>query len=237
MLMQTRKQAIASAQESADVVQLQTEMQAIASARENGDVVELGEGAIIDVGVVIGYPLARSENSSLIIGPNAHIRHGTVIYVGSHIGSNLETGHHVVIREQNSIGDSLRIWSNSTIDYGCRIGNNVKIHGNVYVAQFTIIEDDVFLAPGVTIANDVHPGCPLSSACMRGPTIKQGAQIGVNSTILPFITIGERALIGAGSVVTKDVPPGCVVYGSPVKVKGRIDDLRCLAGLRDRPYR
>jgi hypothetical protein len=31
------------------------------------------------------------------------------------------------------------------VDYGCRIGNRVKIHTGVYVAQFTVIEDDVFI--------------------------------------------------------------------------------------------
>ena len=43
----------------------------------------------------------------------------------------------------------------------------MKIHCNVYVAQFTTIEDDVFMAPGVTIANDPHPIC---TKCMQGPT-------------------------------------------------------------------
>jgi acetyltransferase-like isoleucine patch superfamily enzyme len=150
-----------------------------------------------------------------------------VVYAGTTIGNGLQTGHHVVIREENRIGDNLNIWNNSTIDYGCQIGSNVKIHTNVYVAQFTTIEDDVFLAPGVTIANDPRPGCPHAKDCMRGPTIKRGAQLGCNVTVLPYVTIGARALIGAGTVVTKDVPDGAVVVGNPGHAINVVDELRC----------
>ena len=45
--------------------------------------------------------------------------------------------------------------------------------------------------------------------------MRAGAQIGVNVTILPYVTIGVGAIIGAGSVVTRDVPPGVVAYGNP----------------------
>jgi acetyltransferase-like isoleucine patch superfamily enzyme len=85
----------------------------------------------------------------------------------------------------------------------------------------------------VMIANDMHPGCPNSAECMRGPIIKRGVQIGVNVTLVPFITIGERSLIGSGSVVTRDVPPESVVYGNPARVQGSIRDLTCRTQIRD----
>jgi acetyltransferase-like isoleucine patch superfamily enzyme len=156
-----------------------------------------------------------------------------VIYAGSAIGAELETGHNVVIREENTIGDGLSIWNSSTIDYGCVIGDGVKIHCNVYVAQFTTLEDDVFLAPGVTIVNDPHPLCGL---CMRGPTIKRGARIGGNVTLLSHITIGEGALIGAGSVVTNDIPAHSVAYGNPAHPVKSVDELTCPFELVERPY-
>jgi acetyltransferase-like isoleucine patch superfamily enzyme len=205
--------------------------------QENSNTVRLGEGAIIDDGVTLGYPAARCKDHLLTVGPGARIRSGTVIYSGSSIGQNLETGHNVVIREQNIIGDNLRIWGSSTIDYGCCIGNNVRIHNRVYVAQFTQIEDNVFLGPGVTFTNDIHPGCPNAVKCMEGPRIKKGAQIGANTCVLPRIIIGENAVIGAGSVVTKDVPPGAVAYGNPAQIVCSIEDLVCTTGLTDKPYK
>jgi acetyltransferase-like isoleucine patch superfamily enzyme len=198
--------------------------------------VRLGDGAIIDAGVTLGYPTSRVDDHALVIGPGAHIRSGSIIYEGTRIGCNFETSHNVVIREQNIIGDNLCIWANSVIDYGCIIGNNVKIHSNVYIAQFTIIEDDVFLAPHVCIANDIHPGCLMSKECMKGPIIKKGAQIGINSSLLPGVTIGEYSVIGSGSVVTIDIPPGVVAYGNPARVMGGIEDMVCTNGLLDKPY-
>jgi len=191
------------------------------------DHVLLEQPSVVDEGVELGYPTGRRiADRALRIGADAHLRSGTVIYAGTTIGEGLQTGHNVVIREENVIGDHVGIWSNSVIDYGCRIGNNVKIHSNVYVAQFTTIEDDAFLAPGVSVANDMRPLC---AECTHagGPTIKRGARIGVNVTILPGVTIGEYALVGAGSVVTRDVPPHAVVYGNPARVHTTVDDLDC----------
>jgi acetyltransferase-like isoleucine patch superfamily enzyme len=172
-----------------------------------------------------------------VMGANARIRAGSIIYGGSRIGDDFETGHNVVIREENRIGDHVSVWNNSVVDYGCVIGNGVKIHCNVYVAQFTILEDDVFMAPGVTIANDPHPGCEFSKECMRGPTIQRRAQLGVNVTVLPFVTIGERALIGSGAVVTRDIPAGMVAYGNPARVIRPVSELECTRGITDRPYK
>lgn len=198
----------------------------------------IGDNARIDDGVLMAYLSPRKGIArTLTIGRDATIRSGTVIYAGTTIGHNLETGHNVVIREENEIGDHFSIWNNSVVDYDCKIGINVKIHCNCYVAQFTTIEDDVFLAPGVTIANDIHPGCPDSKPCMKGPTLKKGVKVGVNVTILPYVVIGERSLIGSGAVVTRDVPPESVVYGNPARVHGSIYDLGCPTEIRDRgPY-
>lgn len=203
------------------------------------ELIFVGAGAIIDPSATLGERPVRSvAELTLCIGDNACIRSGSVIYAGSIIGTHFTTGHNVVVREENHIGDHVSVWGSSTVDYGCTIGNNVKIHTCVYVAQFTVIEDDVFLAPGVVIANDPHPGCSRARDCMRGPTIRRGARVGVNVTLLPFITIGERALIGAGSVVTKDVPPRALACGNPARVVGTIDSLRCVVDppLVERPY-
>jgi len=196
-----------------------------------------GKNLKADKSVVLGALSARLKKGALLkLGKNALIRSNAVLYAGSSIGDNLETGHNVVIREENIIGDNFSIWNNTTIDYGCKIGNNVKVHCNCYIAQFSVLEDGVFLAPGVVFANDIHPGCALSKKCMKGPVIKRGAKIGVNATILPFVTIGQNALVGGGSVVTKDVPANAVVYGNPARIKNSIDKLKCVSGLIDRPY-
>ena len=195
--------------------------------------VEVGDDARIDEGVILGYlPSRQIQTRALTIGRSPLIRSGCVLYAGTTIGAGLETGHNVVIREENRIGDGLRIWNNSTIDYGCIVGDRVKIHANCYVAQYTTLEDDVFLAPGVTIANDKYPGWDEAPVGLVGPRIRRGAQIGVNVTILPGIEIGAGALVGAGSVVTRDVAPGAVVVGNPAAAVRTVAELRSAPGMR-----
>lgn len=184
--------------------------------------IKIGKGCKIDKDVILGYPTGRPiKKTGVILGPHAVIRSGTVIYNSVRIGECFQTGHHVLIREENEIGNWVEIWANTVIDYGCKIGNNVKIHTNGYIPQYTLIEDDVFIAPGACFANDKYP----VSSKLEGPWIKKGARIGVNVTILPGVIVGEKAVIGAGSVVTKDVQPGDVVVGNPARVAGRVEDV------------
>ena len=184
--------------------------------------IQIGEGAQIDEDVILGYPSGRlPKGGALVLGKSAKIRSGSVLYQAVTIGDRFETGHHVIIREENKIGDAVSIWTNTVIDYGCQIASRVKIHANGYVAQFTVIEDDVFIAPGVIFANDKYPVSPH----LEGPRVKRGARIGVNVTILPGVTIGEEALVGAGSVVTKNVPARKVVVGNPARVVASIDEI------------
>lgn len=54
-------------------------------------------------------------------------------------------------------------------------------------------------------------------------TVREGASIGTNATILP-VEIGENALVGAGAVVTDDVPEGAIVAGNPTEIVGYVDE-------------
>jgi acetyltransferase-like isoleucine patch superfamily enzyme len=183
---------------------------------------------LIDPSAILGYASTRSDGRDLLLGPDARVRSGTVLYRGSVIGARLQTGHNVVVREECTIGDDVSVWSNTVVDYGCRIGDRVKIHANCYVAQFTEIEDDAFLAPGVTVANDLYPGQAASAELMSGPSIGAGAQVGVNVTILPFVRIGAGCLIGAGAVVARDIPPRRIAYGNPATVRGEVEGLTAI---------
>jgi acetyltransferase-like isoleucine patch superfamily enzyme len=186
---------------------------------------QVESGLDADPDVLLGYAPARPVTERLVLGRDARLRSGSVIYQGSSIGDRFETGHHVVVREQCQIGNDVCVWSGSVVDYGCRIGNSVKIHCNCYIAQFTEIGDGAFLAPGVTIANDLYPGCAASQEVMSGPHIGAGARIGVNVTILPFVRIGAGALVGAGATVTRDLPEQCVAFGNPAVVRSTVDQL------------
>jgi acetyltransferase-like isoleucine patch superfamily enzyme len=99
------------------------------------------------------------------------------------------------------------------------------MHSSVFVPEYTVLEDDVRLGPFVVLTNTKYPFSPGAKDTMKGPTLKQGAILGANVTVLPGVIIGRKALIGAGAVVTKDVPEGTVVIGNPGRIVKTLSDL------------
>ncbi len=138
------------------------------------------------------------------IGPNAKIGRGTIIY-GSTIGRNANIGSYVHIE-------------NAVIGNDCHIGNQTLIYSGL------TIEDDCIIAHAVCFTNDKLPTIErYKEITLHGnfvpqkSTVRRGAFIGANATILPGIEIGSGAVIGAGSVVTKSVPAGETWVGNPAR--------------------
>lgn len=200
----------------------------------------IGNGSMILENVIIGYPDGSILNEialkkvqiedhiyeGTVIGDNATIRPNSTIYCKVKIGNNLRTGHNILIRENTTIGDKVLIGTNTIIDGNTTIGNNVSIQGNVYIPTNTTIEDDVFIGPCAVLTNDKYP--IRKKYDLKGPTIRKGASIGANSTILPGIEIGEGAMVAAGALVTKDVPAWKLAIGAPAKIIEMPEDLKVL---------
>jgi acetyltransferase-like isoleucine patch superfamily enzyme len=197
--------------------------------------VRVGPGTLLDDDLRLGNGAGHSGSRGIEIGGGARVRGGSAIAQGVRVGDRIDVGHNVSIGEDTVIGDDCRISDNTIIEAHCTLGNRVRVEANCYVAEFTTIEDDVALAPGVCLANDPHPGS-ATHACTRGPTIERGAQIGMNATVLPFVTIGERSLVEAGSVVTRAVPAELVVGGNPARVVKSISEVSCPLDLREGEY-
>jgi len=138
-----------------------------------------------------------------------------------------------------SIGNGTRIWHFSHIMPGCRIGenctigqnvvvspevvlgNNVKVQNNVSIYTGVVCEDDVFLGPSMVFTNVINPRSAISRRSeFAKTTVRQGATIGANATIICGHDIGMYAFIGAGAVVTKSVPDYALVAGNPARQIG-----------------
>ena len=96
------------------------------------------------------------------------------------------------------------------------------IQSNVYIPTNSVIDEQVFLGPNVVLTNDRRMN--RGECKLEGATIKKGARIGANATILPGIIIGYDTVVGAGSVVTRDVPDNEIVVGVPANSIGKVPD-------------
>lgn len=189
--------------------------------------VELGPNSLVEDYCILGVPPRGQKEGDLrtIIGAGARVRSHTVIYAGNTIGENFQTGNKVNIRELNEIGDNVSIGTLSVIEHHVKIGNKVRIHTQVFIPEYSVLEDDVWIGPHVVLTNAKYPHSPDAKNNLAGPTIKRGAKIGANATILPGVVIGENALVGAGSVVVYNVPDGAVVVGNPARVINQTSEL------------
>jgi acetyltransferase-like isoleucine patch superfamily enzyme len=123
-----------------------------------------------------------------------------------------------VILAGAQIGNNCNLCAHTFVESDVVIGNNVTVKSGVYLWDGTRIEDNVFIGPNATFTNDRMPRSKLYPEAFQGVTVKAGASVGANATLLPGITIGRNAMIGAGAVVTKNVPEGAVVVGNPAKI-------------------
>lgn len=139
------------------------------------------------------------------------------------IGENTRVWQFSVILSGAQIGQNCNICAHTLIEGDVVIGNNVTVKSGVFLWDGTRIEDNVFIGPNATFTNDRFPRSKLYPEAFSGITIKQGASIGANATLLPGITIGVSAMVGAGAVVTCDVPDLAVVVGNPAKIIRYID--------------
>jgi acetyltransferase-like isoleucine patch superfamily enzyme len=154
----------------------------------------IGEGTIILEKVILGYPehsilmeiMGQNRNiedcdfPGCTIGSDSIVRPGSTLFSNVSIGNKFKTGHNVLVG------------SNVIIDGNVTIGNNVSIQGNAYIPTNVVMEDNVFIGPCAVLTNDKYP--IRKQYELRGPTLRKGASVGANATIMPGVEIGEGSL-------------------------------------------
>jgi UDP-2-acetamido-3-amino-2,3-dideoxy-glucuronate N-acetyltransferase len=150
-----------------------------------------------------------TAHSTAVIDENCSIGNGTRIWHFSHIMTGC------------IIGESCNIGQNVVVSPGVVLGKNVKIQNNVSIYTGVVCEDDVFLGPSMVFTNVVNPRSAVNRKSeYLATTVRKGATIGANATVVCGIEIGEFAFIGAGAVVTKSVPAYALVVGNPARQTG-----------------
>lgn len=111
--------------------------------------------------------------------------------------------------------------SSSYIDKSCQVGEGIFVLPGVTLDFETVIEDNVLINTGGTIAHHTKIG----QHSFLGPavqlagiiTVEEGCFIGLGATIVDCLTVGKGSVIGAGSVVLANTEPGSVNVGVPAK--------------------
>jgi acetyltransferase-like isoleucine patch superfamily enzyme len=153
------------------------------------------------------------------------------------VGHALQVGPGVVFKhpETMEFGDAVFIGAQAMIqgrfDGTCKIGNHVWIGPQAYFdARSLELEDYVGWGPGAKVLGSAHTGEPVeapiisTSLVIKPVFVGFGADIGMNASILPGVSIGANAIVGAGAVVTQDVPEYAIAAGVPARVlRSRMD--------------
>lgn len=148
-----------------------------------------------------------------------------VVDAGCTIGEGTKIWHFSHIMPDCKIGERCNIGQNVVVSPGVILGNNVKIQNNVSIYTGVICEDDVFLGPSMVFTNVINPRSAVNRRDQYAKTtVKKGASIGANATIVCGHDIGEFAFIGAGAVVTKNVPAFALVVGNPARQIGWVGE-------------
>jgi acetyltransferase-like isoleucine patch superfamily enzyme len=184
--------------------------------------VEIGSGALIDDGAIVGYPYAE-DAGPVVIGADARIRSGTIVYRDTELGDGLITGHSALVREDTIAGDDVVIGTGTVIDGTVEIGSSVSFQTGVYIPTHTTVGSHVFIGPRAVLTNDMHP--VRGEYRPSGPVLCDHVSIGANATLLPGVRIGEGAFVAAGAVVTEDVPERTLAVGAPATHRPLPDDI------------
>jgi len=184
------------------------------------------DGAIVGKPLVLGTRSAASRDPlpPARVGAGATVCAGAVVVAGAVVGERAVIGDQSHVRERAVVGDQSVVGRGSAVDNDVTVGARVRIQTGCYLTAFSVIEDDVFLAPGVTLTNDDTMGRHGPDHELRGATLRRACRVGGGAVLVPGVEVGEEAFVAAGAVVTSDVPARAVVMGVPARVVREVAD-------------
>ena len=147
---------------------------------------------------------------------NIFIHESAIVDEGAQIGEGTKIWHWTHISPNSKIGKNCNLGQNVYVANNVVIGSNVKIQNNVSIFDNVTLEDDVFCGPSMVFTNVINPRASVSRKDeYKDTTIRKGASLGANCTIICGVIIGKYAFIGAGAVVIEDLQSESTYVGNP----------------------
>ena len=166
--------------------------------------------------------------------------HPKAIVESDAVGSGTRVWAFAHVMDGAVIGAECNIGEHVFVESGAVLGDRVTVKNCVQVWEGVTLEEDVFVGPCAVFTNDRYPRSPRSDAVgtrygtkewLEPITVRKGATVGANATVVSGVKIGRYAMVAAGSVVTKDVPDHALVMGVPAQAAGHV----CRCGQRLEP--
>ncbi len=167
---------------------------------------------------------------------NYEVHSSAIVDEGAKVGDRTRIWHFCHVSEGAVIGAGCVLGQNVFVADGVTIGDRVRIQNNVSLYDGVVLEDDVFCGPSAVFTNVRTPRSGVSRKDEYAQTtVRRGASIGANATIVCGVEIGAYSLVGAGAVVTSDVRAHRLVVGVPARATGWVshagevlgEDLSC----------
>jgi UDP-2-acetamido-3-amino-2,3-dideoxy-glucuronate N-acetyltransferase len=151
--------------------------------------------------------------------PTADIETGVTIGLRTRIWARSH------LRRGVSVGDDCIIGENVLIDLDVQVGSRCKIQNNALLYHGAVLDDEVFIGPGVCLTNDRYPRAATPDGSLKadadwvvaGVSIERGAALGAHAVVVGGVRIGAWSIVGSGAVATHDVPAHAIVAGNPAR--------------------
>ncbi|MYL25938.1 MULTISPECIES: bifunctional UDP-N-acetylglucosamine diphosphorylase/glucosamine-1-phosphate N-acetyltransferase GlmU [Halomonadaceae] len=165
---------------------------------------ETGQDVVIDVNTVF--------EGAVVLGDRVQIGPGVVLR-NCRLDSDVRVDAHSVIEgarvDQGAvIGPFARLRPDALVGRDARVGNFVEIKkssiGEGAKVNHLSYVGDTTMGAGVNVGAGTIT-CNYDGTSKHHTTIRDGAFIGSNTSLVAPVTLGERSLVGAGSTITRDV--------------------------------
>jgi UDP-2-acetamido-3-amino-2,3-dideoxy-glucuronate N-acetyltransferase len=198
----------------------------------------IGDGCNIQDAAVLGKRALLGQRSTavnedlepLVVEPGAAVCAGAVVYAGVRIEQGAVIGDQAQVRERSVVGAGSVIGRGTGVESDVRVGTGVRIQSNCFLAAHSVVEDDVFIGPGVITTNDDTAGRRPPGEPLRAPVLRRACRIGGGAVLRPGVEVGEEAFVAAGAVVTADVPSRAIVMGVPARRVAVVEEADVLPG-------